>query len=60
MRNNTRKKHQQNERAYDLPLRGRRHAKAAPNSLVFFARVEGVPEHDGRVRGANGMRWRIP
>lgn len=43
----------------EVPLRGRRTRKSVPNSLQFFARIEGEQEHDGRIRGANGMRWKV-
>lgn len=45
--------------AHEVALTGRRTPKSAPNSLQFFAHVEGVTEYDGRVRSANGMRWKV-
>lgn len=58
MRDNPRKKNP-NTRTRKVALQGRRNDQCAPNSLKFMATVEGV-EHDGHLRGANGMRWRLP
>lgn len=54
---NTRK--QEGASRHAIALTGRRNKKAAANSLRFFAEVEGV-EVEGHVRGANGIRWRLP
>ncbi len=56
-----RKSRTQQEKAqtHDVPLRGRRSNRSAANSLQFFARIEGVTDYDGRVRGANGIRWKV-
>lgn len=50
---------QENATSHEVALCGRRRAKDAPNSLKFLADIEGVTDYDGRVRGANGIRWRI-
>lgn len=57
MRTNTRK--QENTTSHAVALRGRRTSKSAANSLQFLTRIEGVTEYDGRVRGANGIRWKV-
>lgn len=57
MRTNTRK--QENASNHEVALRGRRTRTNTRNSLQFFVHVEGVTEYDGRVRGANGIRWRL-
>lgn len=44
---------------HEVALRGRRHANSADNSLRFFARIEGEYIGEGRIRGANGIRWRV-
>lgn len=59
MRRTTRKRNP-SARTHDIALKGRRTPEAAPNSMQFFAQVEGVPEPSGHLRGANGMRWRLP
>ena len=43
----------------EVPLTGRRNRKSAPNSLQFFATIEGVETDDAHIRSSNGMRWRI-
>lgn len=57
MRTNTRK--QENATSHEVALRGRQTKKHAANSLRFLTRIEGVTEYDGRVRGANGIRWKV-
>lgn len=42
----------------EVALVGRRNRTAAPNSKMFFTNIEGVEEL-GRVRGANGIRWKV-
>lgn len=64
MRKNARNKHnRQHERVHEghpVALRGRRNPKAAPNTLKFFAYVEGVEVAPSVIRGANGMKWMLP
>lgn len=43
----------------DVGMTGRRRRKDTPNSLSFLVHIEGVEEFDGRVRAANGVRWRV-
>lgn len=54
----TRKQHRRTSEVA-APLIGRRNRKSAPNSLQFFARIEGEQDHNGHVRSANGMRWKV-
>jgi hypothetical protein len=48
-----------NASQYEVAVSGRRRKQDAPNSLKFLADIEGVPDFDGRVRGANGIKWKV-
>lgn len=59
MARTTRKHQQEGATQHEVAITGRRRKQDATNSLRFLTHIEGVTDYDGRVRGANGIRWRL-